>query len=146
MIYRITTFISQTLTMNRFVLMLEGDGDDRYITQQTLTELGIDIPIRFFSNSTALFDFLTSSARPALILIDYNSNPDNGLEVLKKLKSNANYNTIPVVILSDSDHPRYKNDCYKHGASSFIRKPDSIEATNKKIAAFFHYWFDVVEV
>lgn len=131
--------------MNRFVLMLEGDGDDRYITQQTISELGIDITLEFSSNSDEFFNFL-SEEKPALILIDYNSVPENGLEVLKNLKSNSNYNDIPVVILSDSNLPKYKNECYQHGASSFIKKPDTSEATNKKIASFFNYWFQVVEV
>jgi CheY-like chemotaxis protein len=132
--------------MQKYILMLEEDSDDRYITSETLSQLNIEIPIEYFSNSTNFFDFLSRSEKPALILADYNSNPDNGLGFLKKLKSNPNFNDIPVVILSDSDHPYYKNECYKHGASSFIRKPDSIEGTNKKIAAFFSYWFDVVEV
>jgi CheY-like chemotaxis protein len=132
--------------MNRFVLMLEGDGDDRYITQQTLSELAIDIPIKFSSNSIEFFRSLQLAGKPSLILIDYNSTPENGLEVLKKLKSNSTYSDVPVVILSDSDHPKYKNDCYKFGASSFIKKPDTAEATNKKIASFFNYWFNVVEI
>jgi len=132
--------------MDRFVLMLEGDNDDRYITQQTLSELNINIPIKFLSNSKELFNFLSLSAKPVLLLIDYNSTPDNGIEVLKKLKSNPIYSDIPVVILSDSDHPKYKNLCYQLGASSFIKKPDTLEATNKKIASFFNYWFNVVEV
>lgn len=132
--------------MNRFVLMLEGDGDDRYITQQTLNELHIDIPIKFLPNSIEFFNFLSQSDKPALILVDYNSVPENGLEVLNKLKTSLEYSDIPVVILSDSDHPRYKNECYKYGACSFIKKPDSVEGTNKKIAAFFNYWFNVVEV
>lgn len=132
--------------MNRFVLMLEGDGDDRYITQQTLSELNIDIPVKFSSNSTEFLHSLSSPEKPSLLLIDYNSTPENGLEVLKKLKSNSAYSDIPVVILSDSDHPKYKNECYKFGASSFIKKPDTVEATNKKIASFFNYWFNVVEV
>jgi len=132
--------------MNRFVLMLEGDGDDRYITQQTLSELNIDISIKFLSDSTAFFTFLSDAEKPALILADYNSTPDNGLDVLKKLKSDPNLCDIPVVILSDSDLPKYKNECYKYGASSFIKKPDTLEATNTKIASFFTYWFDVVEV
>lgn len=132
--------------MQKYVLMLEKDSDDRYITSETLSHLNIDIPIKYFSNSTEFFDFLSSAEKPALILSDYNSHPDNGLEVLKKLKAIPNLSDIPIVILSDSPHPRYKNECYQHGASSFIRKPDNIEATNKKIAAFFHYWFHVVEV
>lgn len=132
--------------MNRFVLMLEGDGDDRYITQQTLFELNIDVTIKFLFNSIEFFNFLSLSDKPVLILVDYNSSPDNGIEVLKKLKSDPLYCDVPVIILSDSDHPKYKNECYKLGASSFIKKPDTLEATNKKIASFFNYWFNVVEV
>jgi len=132
--------------MDRFVLMLEGDGDDRYITQQTLTDLNMHVPIKFLANSTEFFNFLSSSIKPALILIDYNSSPDNGIEVLKKLKLNTTYNDIPVVILSDSDLPKYKNECYRNGASSFIKKPNTADATNKKIASFFNYWLNVVEV
>jgi CheY-like chemotaxis protein len=132
--------------MNRFVLMLEGDGDDRYITQQTLSDLNINVSIRFLSDSAEFYKFLSVAEKPVLILVDYNSTPDNGLEVLKKLKLNPDYCDIPVVILSDSDHPKYKNECYKYGASSFIKKPDTLEATNKKIASFFNYWFNVVEV
>jgi CheY-like chemotaxis protein len=132
--------------MNRFVLMLEGDGDDRYITQQTLSELRVDIPIKFSSNSNEFFNVLSEREKPSLILIDYNSVPQNGIEVLKKLKSSTNYNDIPVVILSDSNLPKYKSECYQHGASSFIKKPDTSEGTNKKIASFFNYWFQVVEV
>ena len=132
--------------MDRFVLMLEGDGDDRYITQQTISELKIDIPISFAPNSTEFFNILQPENKPSLILVDYNSAPENGLEVLKKLKSTAAFSDIPVVILSDSDHPKYKNACYKFGASSFIKKPDTADATNKKINSFFSYWLDVVEI
>jgi CheY-like chemotaxis protein len=132
--------------MNRFVLMLEGDGDDQYLTEQTLSELDIDVTVKFLSSSTELFNFLSSSNKPVLILIDYNSIPDNGIAVLKRLKSNSTYNDIPIVILSDSDHPDYKNECYQNGASSFIKKPDTAGATNKKIASFFNYWLNVVEV
>ena len=132
--------------MTRFVLMLEEDSDDRYITQETLSKLSIDIPIQFFSDSKTFFDFLSVNDKPSLILVDYNSTPDDGISVLKILKSNLDHNDIPVIILSDSSHPRYKNECYRLGASSFIKKPDTIEATNKKIEAFFKYWFDVVEI
>ena len=132
--------------MNRFVLMLEGDGDDQYLTEQILSELDINISVKFLSNSTELFNFLSPFNKPVLILIDYNSIPDNGIAVLKKLKSNTTYNDIPVVILSDSDHPNYKNECYQNGAISFIKKPDTVDATNKKIASFFNYWLNVVEV
>jgi CheY-like chemotaxis protein len=124
--------------MNPFVLMLEGDGDDRYITEQTLSEPDISVSMQFSSNSAEFFTVLSEERKPALILIDYNSVPDNGIQVLKRLRENPNYDDIPVVILSDSNLGKYRNECYRCGASSFIKKPDTTKATNQKIASFFN--------
>jgi CheY-like chemotaxis protein len=128
------------------ILMLEDDSDDRYLTNETLGELDMSVDVKFFSSSTDLFDHLANSVKPSLILLDYNTTPDNGLDVLKKLKQNSAYSDIPVVILSDSDHPHYKKECYVNGASSFIKKPDTAEGTKNKIGTFFKYWFEVAEV
>jgi CheY-like chemotaxis protein len=132
--------------MHKSVWIVEDDSDDRYLTQEILSELGIHVPVKFLSSSDEVFQSLSSSEPPSLILIDYNLTPDNGLEVLKKLKSDDSFKKIPVVILSDSDHPKYKEECYRHGASSFIKKPDSLDGTQQKIGTFFKYWMEVAEV
>ena len=132
--------------MDRYVILLEGDTDDQWLVRETMSELDLDITVHFFSDSDQMFDFLQSHPKPSLILVDYNSVPESGIDVLKKLKSMAGFSEIPVVILSESDLPYYKNECYAHGASSFIKKPDTMEGTRKKIGTFFSYWLDVVEV
>jgi CheY-like chemotaxis protein len=132
--------------MDKYVILLEEDTDDQSLVRDTMSELDLDIPIQFFSDSEQMFLFLESKGKPSLILVDYNSAPESGIDVLKKLKSMKEFSEIPVVILSESDHPFYKNECYAHGASSFIKKPDTMEGTRKKIGTFFNYWLDVVEV
>jgi response regulator RpfG family c-di-GMP phosphodiesterase len=132
--------------MNKFVAMLEDDSDDRYLTGETLSELNIDIPIQYFSSSHDLLKFLSNNPKPSLILLDYNSIPENAKGVLQKIKQDPNLSEIPVVVLSDNDHPSYKNECYALGASSFIKKPDNLTETRKKIGTFFKYWFEVAEV
>ena len=132
--------------MDKYVLMLEDDRDDRYITTETLSELGIDIPIKFFSNSREVLDHISTAEKPALMLIDFNATPDNGIEMLKKLKSNDLYQEIPVVILSDNNFSHYRSKCYQLGAASFIKKPETHQATQQKIETFFKYWFEVAEV
>lgn len=129
----------------KLILMLEDDRDDRYITQKAIAELGLDIQINFFSNSN---DFINSviATQPSLLLIDYNSTPDNGLQVLKKIKELSLANHIPVIILSDSSSAKYKAECYAFGASSFIKKPQTVESTANKIETFFKYWLTVAEV
>jgi CheY-like chemotaxis protein len=132
--------------MNKLVVMLEDDSDDRYLTGEILAELGIDVPVRFFSKSNELLDFLSGPEKPSLILLDYNAAPDNGITVLQKLKSDPATKEIPVVILSDNDLQPYRSESYRNGASSFIKKPASMEQTRQKIGTFFRYWFDVAEV
>ena len=130
----------------RLILMLEDDGDDRYLTETAITELGLDVELKFYANSNEFLRSLSASLMPSLLLIDYNSTPENGLEVLKKIKEIKPINQIPVVILSDSNSEKYRNECYANGASSFIKKPQTVEATTSKIETFFKYWLTVAEV
>jgi hypothetical protein len=47
-----------------YILMLENDSDDRYITQSTLAELSISIPVRYEIFSPALLPLLESDPGP----------------------------------------------------------------------------------
>ena len=131
--------------MPKSIWIVEDDSDDRYLTEETLSALNINVPVRFLSGSSELFEMLASADEPSLILVDYNIAPDNGLAVLKELKQHEVYSKYPVVILSDTDLPRYKDECYQHGASSFIKKPNTLEGTHQKIGTFFKYWIEVAE-
>lgn len=132
--------------MDRFIMMLDSDRDDRYITAEVLKQLDIQVPVHYYTGSIDFFQALELSEKPVLILLAYNSQPENGIEVLRKLKAKHAFADIPVVILAETDHPRYKEECYRLGASSFIRKPVTPAATTQKIADFFKYWLEVVEV
>ncbi len=125
--------------------MLEDDVDDRFITASTLTELGYPVRISFAKTSDELFSVLQNSDKPFLILIDYNSLPLGAIEILKLLKADEQYRSIPVVVLGESSSPKYIDNCYSAGASSYIRKPTSLADTEFKIDAFFKYWLTVVE-
>ena len=69
----------------KIILMLEDDNDDRYITETAIAEMNLDIKVQFFSNSNDFLNYLTNN-QPSLLLIDYNSTPENGIQVLKKIK------------------------------------------------------------
>ena len=132
--------------MSKQVFILEEDKDDWSLVRETLLELDMDIPLHFFTNSDDMFHALATGIKPDLVLVDYNSSPDNGPEVVRKLKTDPGCREIPVVVLSDSDLPLYRNLSYAAGASSFIKKPDTVTGTRKKIQTFFSYWFEVVEI
>jgi two-component system response regulator len=133
------------MTNHRYVLMLEDDPDDRFITNESLEKLGLNITINFVQYSYELFKHLESFEKPGLILLDFNSLPENAISVVTKLKGDARYKRIPVVVLGDSSVSQYVSECYKLGVNSFIKKPSTMEETLSKIEIFFRYWFYIVE-
>lgn len=125
------------------VYMLEDDADDRYLTQEVLEGMDLDLSISYFTNSNELLREINREM-PSLVLIDYNSSPENGLEVLKKIKSTTI--ELPVVILTENNYSSMKKSCYAAGASSVIAKPRGMSETREKIQTFFNYWLNVAEV
>lgn len=125
------------------IWMLEDDQDDRNLTQEIISNLEISAPLIFFSGSDELFSAAKNAVKPALILVDYNSRPLNGKDVLKKIKSDNAFNDIPIVILSEVLNVSAMRECYRLGASSFITKPFTEKQAEEKIKTFFTYWLTV---
>ena|SRR5687767_3473925 len=130
---------------NKYVLMLENDTDDRYITQSALKDLNINVDVRYEYWSSALLHGIKKD-KPGIILLAYNTSPENGLEIVKEIKANNEYASTPVVILIEELQSDLINKYYLAGANTVIKKPSSVQQTNNKIKVFFDYWFGVAEL
>lgn len=134
------------MTSKPFVLMLESDPDDRYITEHTLAELGYDFPVKFLTKGSELISQLSKNEKPFVIILDDNPIDGNGIEILEKLKREPDYRHIPVVMISEVATASHITECYTKGASTVITKPSTLEETKEKIGTFFKYWFEVAEL
>ena len=134
-----------TAHASKYVLMLENDSDDRYITQSTLRELNLTIPIRYEYWSSSLIKTLEND-KPAIILLAYNTSPENGLEIVKQIRSSRDYSSVPIVVLTEELPSRLIKQYYTYGVNTVIKKPSSVQQTTKKIKTFFDYWFSVAEL
>ena len=132
--------------MQPYVLMLQTDPDDRYITESTLDEISNNIPVQFISSLQEVDKTIAEFGQPVVILVNDQGSAQQGPTLVKKLKNNPLYSHIPVVILGEVTTSEYIQECYRAGANTFIIKPSTIVETRKKIATFFSYWFDVAEV
>lgn len=133
------------------ILMLEHDQDDRYLTQESITEIGRQVHIDFVRNSEEFWAYLHArygdkNSYPSLILLSQKAAPQSALSILKELKSNTHYSYIPVVVLGNISYPDITREYYAAGASSFIQKPATNKDTQNKISNFIDYWFDTVEL
>jgi CheY-like chemotaxis protein len=134
-----------------YILMLEDDSDDRYITQTVFSEKGYNIPIEFLTNTEYVLPFLQqciddSTTLPALILLDKNVPASGGLKVLENIKGHPSFRAIPVVMISGTAYPEDVNESYRLGVNSFIVKPFGSEQTANTIETFVNYWFGISEL
>jgi CheY-like chemotaxis protein len=78
---------------------------------------------------------------PDLILLDLNMPGMGGKNFLKKLKSNKQLNSIPVVVLTTSDADRDVLETYQLQAAGYIKKPASLEGFQEIMRDLTDYWF-----
>ena len=78
--------------------------------------------------------------RPDLILLDINMPKVDGFEVLKKLKSDAQTDFIPVIMLTSSKNEQDVLKSFKGGAASYIQKPVTFEEFTQVVNVFNFYW------
>lgn len=132
-----------------FILMLEHDDDDRFITETFFKQHHFDIDVHFVVSNDELIVYLNGCKMigyPSLILLNLNLTSPAAFKILKELKASAEFNHIPVIILGSTHNEELVRQCYTLGASSYIRKPEGLELTNKKILNFLNYWFQTVEL
>ena len=133
---------------SRYILMLEYDEDDQYITREYLDSA---ISVHLVSSSDELLSFLETCLKkmidlPTVILLTYYSSPLSSTQLIRKIKATKELAHIPVIVLSGTKTAEMVRECYAAGANSFIQKPALVEDIRKKVSAFVNYWFDTVEI
>jgi two-component system response regulator len=66
----------------------------------------------------------------------------DGISVLKILKNDSRYSSIPVVLLSTSSDQDTISKAYKNGANKYIVKPLSFDEFVERIGSLWSYWIN----
>lgn len=132
--------------MAPYVLMLQADQDDQYLTQSAIAEMKPSLTMKFLSGVEEIDELVMEAGKPTLILLSDTGDLVKREQILRHLKTHPEYSYIPVIVLGEKSSREYVKECYRAGANSFIAKPATVDATKKKIETFFSYWFEVAEV
>jgi CheY-like chemotaxis protein len=78
--------------------------------------------------------------RPQLILLDLKMPRMDGHQVLRVLKGDDDFNTIPIVVLTTSDADNDAHQAYSLRANSYLVKPVNFAKFRELIGAVTSYW------
>ena len=122
------------------ILMVEDNQADVELTLHAFKKAKITNPIHVVYDGAEALDFLFCSGRyairkmehrPQVVLLDLNLPGLSGLEVLRRIKSDARTRTIQVIVLTASQRDRDIGECHRLGAATYIVKPVDFENFSK---------------
>ena len=137
------------------ILLAEDNPDDVLLTRRAFAKTGFDNPVLDVPDGEACLDALLAetapdsrtgpAAEPAFLLLDINLPKINGLDVLRRLRSDPHTRLLPVVLLTTSREQRDVLAGYRLGANSYVCKPVSFTGFVAVIHTLATYWLRVNE-
>lgn len=110
----------------KHIILVDDDADDRDLFQEALSCIHPLAHVETRCDGEELMDGLASMAMvPDVIFLDLNMPRKNGKECLIELRANIKFRETPIVIYTTSLNPVDIHETYSHGATYFMRKPNS---------------------
>ena len=113
------------------ILMVEDDANDIELTLTALDEYHLANEVVVARDGEEALDYLfcrgqhaaRSSENPAVMLLDLKLPKVDGLEVLRRVKSDDRLKKIPVVVLTSSHEEKDLLASYELGVNAYVVKP-----------------------
>jgi len=129
--------------------LVEDNPDHAELTLKALKQNNILNEVYVVNDGQEALDFMFHRGkyadgkkfpRPGLILLDIKLPKVDGLEVLKQLKADPQFKSIPIIMLTTSDRDEEIAESYAGGANSYVVKPMDFEDFMKKVRKLKLYW------
>jgi two-component system response regulator len=131
------------------IVLCEDNIDDAELTIRALAKQGLSNSLIHLKDGEELLQYVfcygpytdrNAGHLPRLIILDLKMPKVDGLEVIRKLKSDKRTCMIPVVLLTSSKEEKDIMESYALGVNSYIVKPVEFEGYVKAVSTLGLYW------
>ncbi|MHC4269850.1 MAG: response regulator [Planctomycetota bacterium] len=135
------------------ILLAEDNKADQVFVQSAFNLTEIRNNLFFVNDGVEAMEYMHRegkfndpkySPKPDLILLDVNMPRMNGKEVLKELKTDPDLKSVPVIMLTTSDHENDVIESYNFGVNAYITKPAGLDRFIDTIESLKNFWLQVV--
>lgn len=150
---RVNSVVNRTEHEGIEILLVEDNPDDLRLALHAFHAQNISSPvlnnIHVARDGAEALDFLFCTGvhrrrnienGPKMVLLDLKLPKVDGIEVLRRVKSDPRTRMIPIVVMSSSQQERDIIETYAQGANSYIVKPVDFDQFAEAVRQLGRYW------
>ena len=130
------------------ILLVENDADDVVMIRHSLKKASVTLSLQVVRDGREALAYLNGEGKyagpgfpiPALVLLDLNLPRMDGFEVLRWMRRQPHFDSMPVVVLTNSLDPGHAEKAYACGANSFLSKPADFQDAVRLMLLLVAQW------
>ena len=123
------------------ILLVEDNPNDAELTTRAPKRANVDARLVIARDGAEALEILISDRpKPRVIFLDLKLPKVDGMEVLRRVRTDERTRAIPVVVLTSSQEERDITECYKLGANSYVVKPVEFDKFYRAVGDLATYW------
>lgn len=134
---------------DKIILLVEDTRSDEALTLQALASSHVKNKVIVVRDGAEALDYILGTGKyagrdvfdhPQIVLLDLKLPKVDGLDVLRRIRSDSRTVSLPVVILTSSNEEKDVVESYRLGVNSYVRKPVEFSEFMEAVRQLGLYW------